>query len=672
MAMVPQFNINDSSGIKLYDTDSSDLTINSDSTVVDSLNLGKVSADTLKPIFKSNDLGREGFGSKIKQNQIRESDYRYTGNFITLLPFGYLNDLGSMGAYNESLIYGFGFDNISFLSDDITINNKLTNSLDLHLFPSESIDSIVLSPLSRGFLYNTENNPVALSAITKDRFDFIPYTRIRYHQGPTEEGFIDAMFSAYVTNRLNVSVQFSNMSRRKYYANSDYGNWTGTFVLHYMLSNKINILAHYRYNKVRTPLNGGINIASIHELYPNDEQDEIFYDNISAPVNYLTRYQKQTAHSYDIQFLSNIFFNQPSTLTFYYHYGLTEFRQNENNNETGVDSIINNHSYETYGIQFTQSFRTKHADIEVRGNYENIEFITPLIDRIKVMNNLSVSGIAGIKIFNSTISPNIFAKYLVRDNKSYFGFGADISLKISNSLNLYGGISGFAKPFSVFVDELIDSEINSTKFYIIELGLKVNTENADFGFTILSIKENNKPFGIGKVIGDDKKSNVVSDYFLKDINRGAFNISGDISTWKLNFTNNFTYYFSKESDFSSLPEFTGTGGLYYSDILFDSSLRLKTGITYYLSGETNYFEYDFEKSISYAHVFTGSDEIQTLSNEKFDPTIRFDYLVAGTIRESATLYFLFENILGTNYFLVPYYPMQSQTFRLGVTWELFN
>jgi len=51
---------------------------------------------------------------------------------------------------------------------------------------------------------------------------------------------------------------------------------------------------------------------------------------------------------------------------------------------------------------------------------------------------------------------------------------------------------------------------------------------------------------------------------------------------------------------------------------------------------------------------------------------QIDFFLAGTIQEDATVYFVWENLVGENYFQVAYYPQRARGIRLGVTWKLFN
>jgi hypothetical protein len=55
-----------------------------------------------------------------------------------------------------------------------------------------------------------------------------------------------------------------------------------------------------------------------------------------------------------------------------------------------------------------------------------------------------------------------------------------------------------------------------------------------------------------------------------------------------------------------------------------------------------------------------------------DPTNKLDFTLAGEIKGAAIFYFIWENLLGNQYYITPYYPMPERNIRFGLAWELFN
>ena len=110
-------------------------------TVPDSTSQKK-KREVLHPILISKLLGENLYENVLSKNFIETNDYRYAADFFTIVPFGFVRDIGSLGQPYEVLINGNGFGNSSFLLNGISLNNRISNSYDLNHFQAESIGSI--------------------------------------------------------------------------------------------------------------------------------------------------------------------------------------------------------------------------------------------------------------------------------------------------------------------------------------------------------------------------------------------------------------------------------------------------------------------------------------------------------------------------------------------------
>jgi hypothetical protein len=136
----------------------------------------------------------------------------------------------------------------------------------------------------------------------------------------------------------------------------------------------------------------------------------------------------------------------------------------------------------------------------------------------------------------------------------------------------------------------------------------------------------------------------------KDLSLWGFGFNGDINIWKIGIEFQSYYYLHDDGEPN---EFQFRGGIFYKNVLFDSSLNLKTGFNVYYFGRYDYFVNNFQ-----------SIEV--------NPSSRIDFTIAGEIQKSAIAYFAWENLLDKNYYIFPYYPMPSTSIRFGVAWEIFN
>lgn len=633
----------------------------------------KVSPDTIKtiqrerliPLSPNNFLSTYRKENVMRRNGLQKLDTRYTGDLFSYIPFGFVRDLGSIGQPNEVVIYGNGFGNSSYLVNGISTNNRLTNSLDLNLFQSESVDSIEIIPLPQGFLYNEMNNPATINFISRDFHTSKPYNRIRFYQAPNEEGFFDGIFSSNFSRRLSLYTELTHQSTDPKYKNTDYGLWAGSVRIRYLLNNSFNIIGGYSYYQSNVGLNGGVDLDSIKRVTPASQVEDILFSSIQAPVNYIDRYQKVSSHNLNVRLLANLIGNKPTDLTLYYQSSLIEFRQNENTNPVPsawrwdspwrYDRIIHDNEYNTYGAKVSQRFETDLLKIYTEALYESTQLNTPLVKRDNRLNTFSTLAKASL-LFGSDeqkIIPSLFGKYLNYDGESYLGAGADLSWLINKNFSAYAGLSKYQRPFNhlrLIINgiPLID---NQSDYTIIEtrIGYKNNSFNVSAGYFLQELV-----------------SKVTNDKTLQGLN-----LKFDWHLWKILLSTNSTYYFIQDDkDNFPLPDFTSNGGIYYIDTLFNSNLKLKAGINYWLVGNRNYNFINFETLEITKWITTSGDIIPPYVNVK--PSVQFDFFLAGKIQDAATIYLVFENLLNEKYYIVPYYPKQERGLRLGVAWEFLD
>lgn len=629
--------------------------------------------------------------SVFRKEVLNYADYRYAGNFFSYMPFGFLRDLGSIGQPNEVLLYGQGYNNSTYFFDGININNRLFNSFDLNLFQSESIYSIEIIPFARGFLYGLSNNSVSVNFVPKEFNTTKPYTRIRFYQAPNEEGMVDGIFSSNFGKRLSIFSEVTHQSTDSRYRNSDYGIWQGNLRARYILSENLSIAGSYQYSKSNVQLNGGVNADSIKEAYSLTQFEDVLYNNILAPVKFYNRYQKATSQNLNLRLLANLIpslsnDNQVSTtdFSFYYQTSLIEFRQNDTTNknfQSNVDKIFHNNEYKTYGLRLRQDFGFSFFNLSSVNELEHTKFFTPLLFADKQLTAYSSSLILTSILPYGLGNVSLFGKYLNWDNISYTGIGGDVVLNLyaerqgmSNSLKFYFGVSTSQKPRNVLEQE----------FLLTNDKQKSNIAEAKISFTNRFIKTELGYFYsastnkyIAAIIDKDSSITEESIYFTaKKFILNGLNFNINFKLWKVLMISNTSIYFSNEArKENGLPEFTSNGGIYYVDTLFNSNLNLKSGFNYWLFGKRNYLSIDFEKNISTPYHWYFSPIARTIPyipEDEYSPSFQLDFFVAGQIQERAIVYFVFENLLDTKYFIVPYFPKQERGIRLGVAWEFFD
>jgi len=636
-----------------------------------------VKKDTLKIIPQKTPALLSISNYILKKEELNFSDYRYSGNYFNYIHFGLLRDLGSLSQPNEVLLYGCGYNNISFLYDGILLNNRLFNSFDLYLLQSESIDSIEVISFPRGFFYSNYNNFASINFISKYTSSSKPYTRIKFYQAPNEEGMIDGIFSSNFGKRLNIFSEITNQSVNPFYRNTDYSLWLASLRISYALSNNLTLRGSYQHSKSIIQLNGGVNADSILNSYPKEQFEDVLYNNILAPVKFYNRYQKVTNNNFTLRLSGELYKNSFTDFSIYYQTGLNEFRQNDTtgtNLQSNAEKIFHNNEYRTIGVRLKHDIIFSNLQINLINEFENNKFSTPLLIQNKSLNSFS-SGIFLTSFLSEKIAQiSLYGKYLNYDNNSYFGYGGDISFNLNNKIKIYAGASSFYKPFTLFENHpfAINKKQKNTAVEIKSI-FSFNPFKIELGyFYSASIDKQ-----IAALIQNKFLLNDNATYFkIDNLYLQGINLALNAKFWKIILTSNTNFYFSESNrEKQAIPEFTSSGGIYYQDLLFNSNLNLKIGLNYYSIGKRNDLLIDFEKNITTPYMWLIAPNIRTvpyLLTNKYPSEFQLDLFAAGQIQKNAIIYFVFENLLNRKYFIVPYYPKQERGIRVGVAWEFFD
>ncbi len=593
--------------------------------------------------------------NSITKGYINFSDYRYTGDFIKFMPFGFLRDLGTVGQPHEFILYGEGFNNISVLTDGIFINEKIFNAIDLNLYQSESIEKIELIPLARGFLYGTHNNPATLNFVSRNYLHERPFTRLRYYQAPYDEGFIDGYFNSNFSKKLNISFELTNQSTSPRYPNSDYSLWAFTFKTNYKLSDSSFAFSSFKYSKTNTQLNGGVNIDSV-VTSPFDYENSVIYNPFLAPVNFYYRYQKSTFRYFDLGIKSYLASNAPCKISFFFHSHLNEYRQNDTTyymTQANVDTIMRDNSSQTIGLNYSQSLNLGALKFYSINQLEYNSPSSSLIDGDK-FTTFASSLIGTINLFNENIELSFFGKYLNYHANTYSGYGFDFNIHTFAGLSFYAGYSNFSKPYNLYERSLF-KESKEQIYHNAEVKIFYHSPLLSAEASYFRKDINNKLIM------------TKSGFISKNVVHNGINLRSVLKLWKLLFETNACHYFDTDGRNSlALPEFVMTGGIYYVDTLFNRNLSFKTGFNIYLYGKRQGIYYDFEKMISTSwQYYNDSDYLFKSANQ-------LDFFFAGQLQQRAILYFVLENMFNSRYFIVPYYPKQERSVRFGVAWEFFD
>jgi len=240
--------------------------------------------------------------------------------------------------------------------------------------------------------------------------------------------------------------------------------------------------------------------------------------------------------------------------------------------------------------------------------------------------------------------PSVFGKFSSYYNKSIwksssrdftynpFSFGFDVKFKLTEIVELY---LGYSIPKTYSHDEISDN--------LFETAVKINFDNLSASIRYFRNNHKTSSFDFNRYFNTKPFGNI-----------SGVGLSFDIKYSFLLLQSNSSFYSSLDDEYLfDVPNFQTQTGLYYTSKLFNDNLDLKTGFVFYYTGKNNVFTYEH-----------GVVEVPT-SN-------KLDFTLAGEIQKTAIIYFLWQNLLGNNYYITPYYPMPSRSIRFGVAWEMFN
>ena len=644
--------------------------------VSDSLNI----SDTLalnqtprKPLLINSIETRanNNYTNKTKHKDFSTEDYRNLSDIFSYMPFGFVQDLGSLGQPNEQMFYGLGFSNISYNRDGVLLNDRLQNSYNLNKLNTERIDSLEIVPLTRGFLYSPYNNPVSVNLHSRFNYTTRAVTRLKFYQASYDEGFIDVLFHTHITNKLNFGLGASNSATDSRFENSDYESWKLDAKIAYLVNDKINITANYFFTYDTLALFGGLDTNTL----INDDFSPVLYGNISSES---LRYKLTYNHNAYVKVLTTFIPNSKSDLTFYYNSTSQEFRQNIDSLASNMPSITHDNNFNTLGVRFQNYYKADNLIVDLIANYETTTAETVFLANF-TDNVFAFSGKLNYEI-TSMLIPSVFGKLNNFNDDMLLGYGFDISGLINSNLSYYAGISWFEKQisamersYSTSTDILypynVISPLNPSNNNSIEIGINYKSDlvSGKLSYFDYSSKNSLIPHTAGNS-SDTLLINELYYYTQENIENSGVNLSFDFKIWKFLFSNNLNYYFSSrtERNYAS-PDYTLAGKLYYLDEVLNNNLDIKAGINYRFTGGQSPFVYDFEKSLQFTSELT-----QIVNYLDVPSSFQLDLYLAGTIQKRATIFVIFENLLGTEYYIAPYYFKQPLTMRLGVSWLLFD
>jgi hypothetical protein len=587
----------------------------------------------------------------------------------------FLLDAGLPSNFYDFNLFQLNNRSISFLINNLELNDPLTNLVDLRDLRFDEIESIEIVFPSRSFLLSRSNSAGAIILNEWSRYSSIPYSKVKYIKAPYDNLFFDGMFNVNFSPKINFEFGVTKHNALGRFLNSEKDLWAGKLKSTYFLSNELNLNLVYRYSKSIVRFNEGINLNN--PLLASDEPVEnVLYDNQRAIVINDDAYHKWTIHRVNFQSLFKPIDFSLTQLNFYFNQALREFRDNEHK----ADSlrIFNNHWSKVLGLELKENLTYSINELEFQLKYERIMIESPFYFSKLIDDQLSGYVFYRLKI-SEKIKPSFYSKITKLDNsnKTLLSYGTDLSVDLSDKINFIIGYADFISTLSFderyfnafdLTDFEVRNKIISGKIYYSSENLKINLESY-----LRTEKYFSNPTNYYSI---EQYKNLLNYYPSSEkLYGGKFDFQ--YSYWKLH--SNFSFLYNDRiqnfngSSFHKItqPRFQTRFETYYRNLLFKSSLDLMAGFR--INVFSSYSARNFSPSkLTFVDVRLYNDSLFNFALIKIPSNFTIDLFVSGRIKESAIVYLSIENLLNRKFYLIPYYPTNDIQFRFGLIWEFYD
>ncbi|MBD3410712.1 MAG: hypothetical protein GF419_10965 [Ignavibacteriales bacterium] len=626
-----------------------------DSLLADSLLADSVIVDTMRALVPA---APEPVSFTLERDELLRADYRGFEDWLDLAPFAYHRSQGFVGLPDEIAAYGAGFGELTVVGEGAARQDPYLQSFDPITRTTDDVAAIEIVPSPRGFLYGATNNNAAIVLHETQFVSKPPSTRVRYYEGPDDEGWISARLNGMLADRWNLEVGIHNRSVEDRYTNTAFGVWNGEARLKYFATPGLNLFASANYSALDRRLSGGVDVSYADATIGDASADSVLYDPFAAPVNDSDRVEFNTLQRFRVGAIFAAIPGNVTEATAYYRNNYNRFRDNETDSLDSPSRVVANRRYEIAGATARMRQKVGPFAIDATGTAERV-FRIVNGERSDEEARLAVGGSAELDPFGGAIVPTGFLKVAQYGGKTFYGFGADAALRPFEGATLYVGASQFDRADLLFDDApktavrnaeagvryergnyLVDARVfyRNDRETSLERYLELTTIDGNGSLTrVASLEEDRYGAGVA----------------FRGLLFGVVELHANASAyeWKI-----------EGYDERALPPFSLKAGVFYRDTLFDAALDLRTGFTLSYAASQSAFAYDRYNRRVYYRPWEGNTPSYVSTS----------FTLAGEIQRAAIVYFTWENLLDAGYYVTPHYPEPSRGVRFGVDWLLFD
>jgi outer membrane cobalamin receptor len=636
-----------------------DSLMNNDSTAAVVDTLGRMSTPTLVGTYDRSLEERK----VLTKEDLHWLDYRYLGGIIESMPGTFVRDQNSAGQYNQLNIRGADWRSIAITMDGRLLNDPASGIFNLFHFTTEYADRIEIITGPRAFIYGLNSTGGAINLVTKNYNSNKPFTKVNYSESIYNAVCSDGTFSQNISRKVNFTFGFQHQGTDGKFLNSEHDAWNGRVKVRYNFSPDFNIILSEYHTTTKTQMNGGVDYALSGPVNGLDP---------FATVKNLDSYEKITRNDVDLSFVGTFLGDSVnvSMLTFYYSHSIREYRDEEDLTSSTANGIVvkSDHVTSWTGARLSQNFDTDFQRFSLGANLElrqvegspNLGRQRNVIGSLWAKEDLLLTNQFTLAAFGR------FDQYL---DKTYTGIGTDATMRVTDGLSLFAGMSlsrrmpNYQELF--WIDSIVAraASIEAEKHIQLEIGM--DWSFPDRSYVRASYFHRTVEDAIQVIPYATQAAHIFPSLEFVNVPKvvsNGFEAKIGVRVWELYIEGTGTYMIQTSDGFSTqlFPKIWANGGIYYWNTLLNHKLEFKVGFRGRY--QSSHLGAEFNPEVL-AYVLSASPALGQAASG--------DFFVTAHIGD-AYIHLMWENLTSVEYFSTPFYPVLERALRLGVSWEFLD
>ncbi len=592
--------------------------------------------------------------SPLHNNEFLHTDANYVGDLLWKIPGAFLREFGEPGQPAQLSLTGVDTRGISLQLDGRPLNDPVFGLVNLYDIPIEYVNEIEAFDGS-GALFESANAAGGTINFVSHQYNSSrPMTKLRFFQGAFGHILSDGIFAQNITRGLNAMFGFQRHVSDGRFLNSGYDSWNFRTRLRYNASDQLNFWVSDFYTKSTLGLNGGVDPIKSRSLY----------DEVTALVMDSSIYQITSRHDVTAgatgRFLSDSASLTRATL--YYSSIDREYTLGGGPGARRLSSDLLGYSF--WGMKIQQRVDFVAGSIDFAGEMEQRH-----VDQERTMAERT-EHFTGVRAKTSLrpsqlIEGQFSARYDKLRGDNGLSWGLNLKSHPVSWLELWGDQSrSYRFPtmqelFWIDSTLLHADDLTKETHSLLQAGLRVRSGSVEVGLTAFRKRIEHaitlQPWTSEFLKGFSFESSPVIEY------TGA---TADIRlrVWHLELAGNLTFTDTKDGGSAApiIPRVASVSELSYRDQFGGGQLDLKAAFR--LKAVSHHQGLQFVSSLG---QFAGGN----LSEMPGFTSLDF-YLVAKL--GDAYVTFEFENPVGVNTMVIPFYPLMDRNIKVGVNWVFMN